>query len=79
MRNPHWRIPYLHVVAGLLACAALAGCGVNPVTGKKEIQFVSEASEIKIGEQQYAPTQQSQGGEFEILPDLTTYVNEVGQ
>ena len=63
----------------LVAAFTLSGCGVNPVTGKKEIQFVSEASEIKIGEQQYAPTQQSQGGDFDILPDLTAYVNEVGQ
>lgn len=62
-----------------VAAFMLAGCGVNPVTGKKEIQFVSEAQEIKIGEQQYAPTQQSQGGDFDVLPDLTAYVNEVGQ
>ena len=63
----------------LLAAFTLGGCGVNPVTGKKEIQFVSEAQEIKIGEQNYAPTQQTEGGDFDVLPDLTTYVNEVGQ
>ncbi|MET0533916.1 MAG: M48 family metalloprotease, partial [Steroidobacter sp.] len=63
----------------IVAAFTLSACGVNPVTGKKEIQFVSEASEIKIGEQQYAPTQQSQGGDFDVLPDLTAYVNEVGQ
>jgi beta-barrel assembly-enhancing protease len=58
---------------------ALSGCGVNPVTGKKEIQFVSEAAELQIGEQQYAPTRQSEGGDYKMLPELTTYVNEVGQ
>lgn len=57
----------------------LAACGTNPVTGKREIQFISEAQEIKIGEQHYAPTQQSEGGDFDVLPDLTAYVNEVGQ
>jgi beta-barrel assembly-enhancing protease len=62
-----------------LLASALAGCGVNPVTGKKEIQFVSEAQEIKIGEQYYAPTQQSQGGDFDVIPELTAYVNDVGQ
>jgi predicted Zn-dependent protease len=62
-----------------LAALVLGACGVNPVTGKKEIQFVSEAQEIKLGEQNYAPTKQSQGGDFDILPDLTTYINEVGQ
>jgi predicted Zn-dependent protease len=63
----------------LAIASALAGCGVNPVTGKKEIQFVSEAQEIKMGEQYYSPTQQSQGGDFDVIPDLTAYVNEVGQ
>jgi predicted Zn-dependent protease len=67
------------LLGGVVAAFMLSGCGVNPVTGKKEIQFVSEASEIKLGEQQYAPTQQSQGGDFDVLPDLTTYINEVGQ
>lgn len=57
----------------------LSACGVNPVTGKKEIQFISEAQEIKLGEQHYAPTKQSEGGDFDVLPDLTAYVQEVGQ
>lgn len=63
----------------LFATAMLAACGVNPVTGKKELQFISEATEIKMGEQYYAPTQQSEGGDFDVLPELTQYVNEVGQ
>ncbi len=67
------------LMAGALLALALCACGVNPVTGKKEIQFISEASEIQIGEQQYAPTRQSQGGDFKLVPELTTYVNEVGQ
>lgn len=61
-----------------LVALALSACGVNPVTGKKELQFVSEAQEIKIGEQNYAPTKQSEGGDFDVLPDLSAYVNEVG-
>ena len=58
---------------------SLAACGVNPVTGKKEIQFVSEAQELQLGEQNYAPTRQSEGGDLDVLPELTAYVNEVGQ
>ena len=27
----------------------LAGCAVNPVTGKRELSLVSEAQEIQIG------------------------------
>jgi predicted Zn-dependent protease len=62
-----------------LMLLALTACGVNPVTGKREIQFVSEAAELQIGEQQYVPTRQSEGGDFKQLPELTAYVNEIGQ
>jgi len=58
---------------------ALAACGTNPVTGRKEVQFVSEARELQIGSQEYAPTRQSQGGDFRVLPELTAYVSGVGQ
>ncbi len=70
---------------GLKAClwivvaAALAGCGVNPVTGKQELQFISEAQEVALGEKNYAPTRQSEGGDLTVMPELTAYVNEVGQ
>jgi predicted Zn-dependent protease len=62
-----------------LAALMLSACGTNPVTGKREIQFVSEAQELQIGEQQYAPTRQSEGGDLTVLPELTAYVSEVGQ
>lgn len=68
-------LPLIAVSVPLILCA----CGTNPVTGKREIQFVSEASEVQTGEQQYSPTRQSEGGDLTILPELTTYVNEVGQ
>jgi beta-barrel assembly-enhancing protease len=67
------------VISALLLTLALVACGINPVTGKKEIQFVSEAQELQIGAQQYSPTRQSEGGDFKMLPELTTYVNQVGQ
>lgn len=69
----------LRPLAILAITAALAACGVNPVTGKKELQFISESQEIQIGQQHYAPTRQGQGGDFVVLPELTTYVSEVGQ
>ena len=71
------RMGRLWILAAVLI--GVSACGVNPVTGKKEIQFVSETQEIKLGEQNYGPTQQSQGGDFDLLPELTTYVNDVGQ
>jgi len=72
-------LEWLRFAAGALLALTLAACGVNPVTGKKEIQFVSEAQELQIGEQQYSPTRQSEGGDYDLLPELTAYVNEVGQ
>ena len=67
------------LLAGALLLLALSACGVNPVTGKKEIQFVSEAQELQIGAQQYAPMRQSEGGDFKMLPDLTSYVAGIGK
>lgn len=69
------RIPLLLPAIALL----LTACGVNPVTGKKELQFVSETQEIQLGQQNYAPMRQSEGGDYAVLPDLSAYVNEVGQ
>lgn len=63
----------------LVTTLLIAACGTNPVTGKREVQFVSEAQEVKLGEQNYAPAQQSQGGDFDLIPELTSYVNSVGQ
>ncbi len=57
----------------------LSGCGTNPVTKKKEFQFVSEQQEISIGQQNYAPARQSQGGDYIIDPELTAYVQSVGK
>jgi predicted Zn-dependent protease len=66
------------LVAGAVS-AMLVSCGTNPVTGKREIQFVSTGDEISIGQQNYAPMRQSEGGDYKVLPELTAYVNEIGQ
>jgi len=62
-----------------LALLFAAGCAVNPVTGEREITLVGEASEIQMGQQNYAPMIQSQGGEYDVDPALTSYVQTVGQ
>jgi predicted Zn-dependent protease len=71
MNKPSWLFPPL--------LAAFAGCVVNPVTGNRELALVSADQEIAIGEQQYAPSQQMQGGDYSLDPQLTTYVRGVGQ
>ncbi|MBS8241387.1 tetratricopeptide repeat protein [Marinobacter lipolyticus] len=58
---------------------ALAGCSTNPVTGESQLSLISESQELSIGAEQYTPTQQTQGGQFYLDPELTIYVQEVGQ
>jgi predicted Zn-dependent protease len=55
-----------------------SACGTNPVTKKREFQIVSESQEISIGKQNYSPTRQSQGGDYIIDPELTAYVQSIG-
>ena len=57
----------------------LSACGTNPVTKKREIQLVSEASEISMGKENYSPARQSQGGDYIIDPELTAYVQGIGK
>ena len=62
----------------LATCALGSACSVNPVTGESELSLVSEAQEIALGEQQYAPSQQSQGGQYVVDPQLQSYVADIG-
>jgi len=62
----------------LLSFLFLSGCSVNPVTGKTELVMMSTAQEIEMGKQNYAPMQQSQGGVYDVDPELTAYVQRVG-
>ena len=57
----------------------LTACGTNPVTKKKEFQFVSQDKEIAIGKDNYSPARQSQGGDYVIDPELTAYVQGIGK
>ena len=63
----------------LAVLALLTGCTVNPVTGQKQLSLISESQELEMGAEQYVPTQQTQGGRFYIDPELTLYVQEVGE
>jgi len=65
------------LLAGLVF--ALSACSTNPVTGKNELSFVGEDWELKVGKQQYAPSRQSQGGDYLADPVVQRYVNKVGQ
>lgn len=73
------RIRTVLTAGSLLSLLALGGCTVNPVTGASELLFVSPAQELSIGQQQYAPSQQSQGGQYMVNPELSVYVSQVGK
>ena len=65
-------------IALTFAVTALAGCAVNPVTGRREIHMVSEAQEVQLGQRYYGPSRQSQGGDYVTDPKVVQYVKQVG-
>ncbi len=67
------------ISAFLLLLALAAGCAVNPVTGQRELVLVGVERQIQMGEQNYAPMQQAEGGQYDVDPVLTEYVQGVGQ
>jgi predicted Zn-dependent protease len=75
--------PYIQVWRNALAILcltlALGACAVNPVTGKNELAFVPEATEISMGAEQYGPGRQMQGGDYTTHPEIVEYVRSVGQ
>jgi len=66
------------LISLLVATVSLAACSVNPVTGKKNFQIYGSDWEREVGAQMYAPMKQSQGGEFVLDPELSAYIEEVG-
>ncbi len=71
----------MRLILVLLAISSLwlSGCATNPVTGRNNLILVPQSWDQQIGAQQYQPSLQSQGGEYDIDPVLSRYVNEVGQ
>lgn len=63
----------------LIVAILFAGCAKNPVTKQSEINLVSQSKEIKIGNEHYPLAQQMNGGKYQIDPELTAYVQQVGQ
>jgi predicted Zn-dependent protease len=64
----------------LMAILALgAGCATNPVTGRREVQWVSESTERRLGESSYQEAQQTQGGVYTADPGVVRYVQGVAR
>ncbi|NNC55110.1 MAG: M48 family metalloprotease, partial [Pseudomonadales bacterium] len=74
--------PRKSLIRFLLAAIILVGvvgCSTNPVTGERELTLVSSGQEIAMGAQHYGPSRQMQGGDYSLDPELTEYVQSVGQ
>ena len=67
------------IVLLTIIVSVLYGCAINPVTGQRELSIISESRELDIGRQHYGYSRQMQGGDYIVDPDLTEYVNSVGQ
>ncbi len=61
----------------IIPLLALAGCAVNPVTGKKEVMFMSEQQEIALGKQS-DPSIVAMYGRYED-ETLQKFIDERGQ
>ncbi len=82
MHKPLSKILPKLLLSSLLSFGVLAtitGCETNPVTGKQQLSLVSSGQELSIGNQQYKPSQQSQGGTYVVDPSLNQYVDKIGQ
>jgi len=63
----------------LLTILLLAGCAVNPVTGRQELALVavSTQEEIELGQKTFPKALQKMGGGFQD-PELDQYLQQVG-
>jgi len=61
----------------VISFAFLAGCAINPVTGKREIRLLSTRQEVALGRE----TAQQVEKEFGVYndPELQKYITEVGE
>lgn len=67
-----------HFLISLCMIFVATACQVNPVTGERHLQFYGTDWEQNIGAGMYAPMRQSQGGDYKLDPELTEYVQSVG-
>ncbi len=70
---------YCISLSSLLILFFVSACTVNPVTGDREFTLMSPQEEIAMGQRNYQPYQQQQGGLYTVDPGLTAYVNRIGQ
>ena len=72
-------LPSFFLLLLLATLFAVSGCSVNPVTGERELSLLSTAEQVAIGEAQYFPSRQMQGGDLVVDPALSAYTASVGE
>lgn len=72
------RRPFNQCAIVVGALLLLAGCVVNPVTGRQELQLYGPDWEVATGRQSYVPLQQQGGGLYKADPALADYVATIG-
>lgn len=65
------------LIVGLIV--GLGACSENPVTGEQHFLLPGKSTDVQIGQSQYNPAQQSQGGAYTLDSKLTSYINSVGR
>jgi predicted Zn-dependent protease len=66
----------MRLLVALLTTLLMAACATNPVTGKRELSFMSEAQEISVGRELDAQVRQEMG--LYANDELQRYVQELG-
>ena len=66
----------MRLIGAALVALLVSSCATNPVTGKREVSFMSEAQEIQIGQEMDQQVQQEMG----VYDDreLQEYVRGIG-
>ena len=62
----------------LLVALFATACAKNPVTGQNQLMLMGEDWDKQIGQQQYLPLRQMQGGDYVVDKGVETYVRQVG-
>src|SRR5688500_7950612 len=66
----------MRILISIAAIVVMVACATNPVTGKRELSFMSEAQEISVGRELDAQVRQEMG--LYDNDDLQRYVQDLG-
>ena len=77
IRRPVQRPEGLRLPVSVALLALVAACATNPVTGRRELSFMSEAQEISIAQESDPQIKEEMG--IYNDPELQGYVTDIGQ